>query len=248
MIVFPAIDIKEGNCVRLYKGDFSKSTIFNKSPLQQALKFKQEGFRNIHIVDLDAALGKKNNQKIILEIIKKTKLNIQLGGGIRNLRQISFWIKNGVSKVVVGTMAIKKQAELRKACKLYPGKIAVAMDVRNDFIAINGWIKQTKIRINKFIKQMENLDVSRIIYTDINRDGTKSGVNLKKIAKIVKITNIPIVISGGVSNLNDVINIKNSQIFDGVIIGKSIYDNSISLKRLKKWIFKNVKKKNYTLS
>ncbi len=248
MIVFPAIDIKEGNCVRLYKGDFSKSTIFNKSPLQQALKFKQEGFRNIHIVDLDAAIGKKNNQKIILEIIKKTKLNIQLGGGIRNLRQISFWIKNGVSKVVVGTMAIKKQAELRKACKLYPGKIAVAMDVRNDFIAINGWIKQTKIRINKFIKQMENLDVSRIIYTDINRDGTKSGVNLKKIAKIVKITNIPIVISGGVSNLNDVINIKNSQIFDGVIIGKSIYDNSISLKRLKKWIFKNVKKKNYTLS
>ncbi len=248
MIVFPAIDIKDGNCVRLYKGDFSKSTIFNKSPLQQALKFKQEGFRNIHIVDLDAAIGKKNNQKIILEIIKKTKLNIQLGGGIRNLRQISFWIKNGVSKVVVGTMAIKKQAELRKACKLYPGKIAVAMDVRNDFIAINGWIKQTKIRINKFIKQMENLDVSRIIYTDINRDGTKSGVNLKKIAKIVKITNIPIVISGGVSNLNDVINIKNSQIFDGVIIGKSIYDNSISLKRLKKWIFKNVKKKNYTLS
>ena len=165
MIVFPAIDIKEGNCVRLYKGDFSKSTIFNKSPLQQALKFKQEGFRNIHIVDLDAALGKKNNQKIILEIIKKTKLNIQLGGGIRNLRQISFWIKNGVSKVVVGTMAIKKQAELRKACKLYPGKIAVAMDVRNDFIAINGWIKQTKIRINKFIKQMENLDVSTNFFT-----------------------------------------------------------------------------------
>jgi len=234
MIVFPAIDIKEGNCVRLYKGDFSKSTIFNKSPLQQALKFKQEGFRNIHIVDLDAALGKKNNQKIILEIIKKTKLNIQLGGGIRNLRQISFWIKNGVSKVVVGTMAIKKQAELRKACKLYPGKIAVAMDVRNDFIAINGWVKQTKIRINKFIKQMENIDVSRIIYTDINRDGTKSGVNLKKIAKIVKTTNIPIVISGGVSNLNDVIKIKNSQIFEGVIIGKSIYDNSINLKRLKK--------------
>jgi phosphoribosylformimino-5-aminoimidazole carboxamide ribotide isomerase len=131
-------------------------------------------------------------------------------------------------------MAIKKQAELKKACKLYPGKIAVAMDVRNDFIAINGWVKQTKIRINKFIKQMENIDVSRIIYTDINRDGTKSGVNLKKIAKIVKTTNIPIVISGGVSNLNDVIKIKNSQIFEGVIIGKSIYDNSINLKRLKK--------------
>jgi len=234
MIVFPAIDIKDGNCVRLYKGDFLKSTIFNKSPLKQALKFKQEGFRNIHIVDLDAALEKKSNQKIILEIIKKTKLNIQLGGGIRNLKQISFWIKNGVSKVVVGTMAIKKQAELKKACKLYPGKIAVAMDVRNDFIAINGWVKQTKIRINKFIKQMENIDVSRIIYTDINRDGTKSGVNLKKIAKIVKTTNIPIVISGGVSNLNDVIKIKNSQIFEGVIIGKSIYDNSINLKRLKK--------------
>jgi phosphoribosylformimino-5-aminoimidazole carboxamide ribotide isomerase len=234
MIIFPAIDIKEGNCVRLYKGNFSKTTIFSSSPVLQALKFKKAGFKNLHIVDLDAALGKKNNKKIILEIIKKTKLKIQLGGGIRNLKDISFWIKNGVDKVVVGTMAIKKQAELKRACSLYPDRIAVAIDVRNNFIAINGWIKQTKVSLSQFIKQIKGFYVSRIIYTDIDKDGTKSGISMKEIIKVSKMTDIPIVISGGVSGINDVKKISKSKVAEGVIIGKSIYDNSINLKQLKK--------------
>jgi phosphoribosylformimino-5-aminoimidazole carboxamide ribotide isomerase len=234
MIIFPAIDIKEGNCVRLYKGNFSKTTIFSNSPVSQALKFKKAGFKNLHIVDLDAALGKKNNKKIILEIIKKTKLKIQLGGGIRNLKDISFWIKNGVDKVVVGTMAIKKQAKLKRACFLYPDRIAIAVDVRNNFIAINGWVKQTKVSLDQFIEQIKDFYISRIIYTDINKDGTKSGINIKEIIKVSKMTNIPIVISGGISRINDVKKIFKSKVAEGVIIGKSIYDKSINLKQLKK--------------
>jgi phosphoribosylformimino-5-aminoimidazole carboxamide ribotide isomerase len=173
MIIFPAIDLKDGKCVRLYKGDFSKTTIFNSSPYNQALQFKKKGFTDLHLVDLDGALkGRSKNKKVIIKIIKNTNLNVQLGGGIRTLKQISFWIKNGVSTVVVGTMAIQNPTILKKACDLFPGRIAVALDVRNNFLAIKGWVKQTKIKLMDFSKKLEDFGVSRIIYTDINRDGT----------------------------------------------------------------------------
>jgi phosphoribosylformimino-5-aminoimidazole carboxamide ribotide isomerase len=171
MIIFPAIDLKDGKCVRLYKGDFSKTTIFNSSPFNQALEFKKKGFTDLHLVDLDGALkGRSKNKKVIIKIIKNTNLNVQLGGGIRTLNQISFWIKNGVSTVVVGTMAVKNPKILQKACDLFPGRIAVALDVRNNFLAIKGWVKQTKIKLMDFSKKLEDFGVSRIIYTDINRD------------------------------------------------------------------------------
>ena len=235
MIIFPAIDLKDGKCVRLYKGDFSKSTIFNSSPYNQALEFQKKGFTDLHLVDLDGALkGKSKNKKVIMKIIKSTNLNIQLGGGIRTLKQISFWIRNGVSTVVVGTMALQKPKILKKACDLFPGKIAVALDVRNNFLAIKGWVKQTRINFLDFLKKLENLGLSRIIYTDINRDGTKTGININKLVKIIENVNIPVVVSGGISNIKDVKQLKKINYLQGVIIGKAIYDGTINLNKLQK--------------
>jgi phosphoribosylformimino-5-aminoimidazole carboxamide ribotide isomerase len=237
MIIFPAIDLKDGKCVRLYKGDFSKTTIFNNSPYDQALQFKKKGFSDLHLVDLDGALkGKSKNKEVIIKILKKTNLKVQLGGGIRNLKQISFWIKNGVSTVVVGTMAIQNPGILKKACDLFPGRIAVALDVRNNFLAIKGWVKQTKIKLMDFSKKLEDFGVSRIIYTDINRDGTKTGVNLLQLKKIVSKIHIPLVVSGGISSIADVKELYKAQKFEGVIIGKAIYDKSIPLNKLKKFV------------
>jgi len=237
MIIFPAIDLKTGKCVRLYKGDFNKTTIFNLSPFNQALEFEKKGFTHLHLVDLDGALkGRSKNKKIIIKIIKNTHLNVQLGGGIRTLKQISFWIKNGVSTVVVGTMAIQNPEILKKACDLFPGQIAVAVDVRNNFLAMKGWVKQTKIKLMEFLKKFEDLGVSRIIYTDINRDGTKQGVDFTQLKKIINKIHIPLVVSGGISNLKNVKKLYEAKIFEGVIIGRAIYDKSISLDKLNKFI------------
>jgi phosphoribosylformimino-5-aminoimidazole carboxamide ribotide isomerase len=236
MIIFPAIDLKDGKCVRLYKGNFNEITIFNSSPYNQALKFQHKGFTDLHLVDLDGALkGKSKNKKVIIKIIKKTNLNIQLGGGIRTLKQISFWINSGVSTVVVGTMAIQNQKILEKACSLFPGRIAVALDVRNNFLAIKGWVKQTKVKLIDFSKRLEDFGVSRIIYTDINRDGTKTGVDLSQLKKITSAVKIPLIVSGGISSIADVKKLYKAEQFEGVIIGKAIYDKSISLNELKKF-------------
>ena len=237
MIIFPAIDLKDGKCVRLYKGDFNKTTIFNSSPFNQALEFQKKGFTHLHLVDLDGALkGKSKNKKIIIKIIKDTLLNVQLGGGIRTLKQISFWIKNGVSTVVVGTMAIQNPKILRQACDLFPGQIAVALDVRNSFLAVKGWVEQTKVKILDFSKKLEDFGVSRIIYTDINKDGTKIGINLPVLKKLNSKIDIPLVVSGGISNLKDVKRIYKTKLFEGVIIGRAIYDKTISLNKLNKFI------------
>ena len=236
MIIFPAIDLKDGKCVRLYKGDFNKTTIFNSSPYNQALQFKKKGFTHLHLVDLDGALkGRSKNKKVIIKIIKNTNLNVQLGGGIRTLKQISFWIKNGVSTVVVGTMAVKNPKILKKACDLFPGRIAVAIDVRNDFLAIKGWVEQTRIKFIDFVKKLENFGVSKVIYTDINRDGTKTGVNIGKLKKIINTVNIPVVASGGVSNITDIKKLSSIDQLEGVIVGKAIYDKTISLNKLLKF-------------
>jgi phosphoribosylformimino-5-aminoimidazole carboxamide ribotide isomerase len=235
MIIFPAIDLKDGKCVRLYKGDFNKTTIFNSSPYNQALEFEKQGFTNLHLVDLDGALrGKSKNKKIIIKIVKKTCLKIQLGGGIRNLNQISFWIKNGIDTVVLGTAAIENYKILKKACNLFPGKIAVAIDVRANYLAVKGWVKQTKIKYLNFIKKMEHCGVSRIIFTDIDRDGTKKGINFLRLKKIFRSTKIPIVISGGVANITDIQKLYSLNKSEGVIIGRALYEKNITIKDLKK--------------
>lgn len=235
MIIFPAIDLKDGKCVRLYKGDFSKITIYNSSPLNQALEFQKKGFTHLHLVDLDGALkGKSKNKKIIKKIVNETNLKVQLGGGIRTLQQISFWIKNGVATVVLGTMAVQNESLLKKACSLFPKKIAVALDVKDDFLAIKGWVRKTNIKFLNFSQKIKDYGVKYIIYTDINRDGTKRGVNIDKLKKVINKTNIPIVVSGGIANISDIKILKKIKILAGIIVGKAIYDKSINLDELKK--------------
>jgi len=239
MIILPAIDIKGGKCVRLLKGNFGYITQYKKSPLDQASEFYSIGFKNIHIVDLDGALeGKLVNKNIIKEIIKKNNLKVQVGGGVRTLENIKEWIDTGVDKVIIGTAAIENFDLLKIACSKYNDKIALALDVRNGFIALSGWKKQTNILALDFIKKIENLGISRIIYTDIDKDGTKTGPNIEDTITFASQIKIPVIVSGGVSKISDILSIKNKNpknIF-GVIVGKAIYDENINLKDLNRII------------
>ena len=239
MIILPAIDIKGGKCVRLLKGDFNNFTEYEKTPLEQASEFSRLGFKNIHIVDLDGALkGKLVNKNIISKIVKKNNIKIQVGGGIRSLQNIEDWINIGVDRIVIGTAAIENLEFLKEACKIYKNKIALAIDVRLGLIALSGWKKQTKIVALDFVKKIENFGVSRIIYTDINKDGTKTGPNIKDTIIFSKQVNIPIVISGGISSISDILDIKKlkSSNIEGVIVGKAIYDKNINLNELREII------------
>ena len=234
MIIFPAIDIKGGKCVRLLKGNFNKVTHYKKSPLEQASVFFNLGFKNIHLIDLDGALeGKLINKNLIEGILKNTKLKIQIGGGIRSLEDINFFLDLGVDKVIVGTKAVENIEFLKKACDLYKNKIAVSIDVRNGYIALSGWKNQTGILASEFVKKIECFGISRIIYTDINKDGTKTGPNILDTLNFSKLTNIPVVVSGGISSINDIDSIKKkSSNIEGVIVGRAIYDGSINIKKL----------------
>ena len=239
MIIFPAIDIKGGKCVRLFKGDFNKITQYKKSPFEQATEFFNLGFTNIHLVDLDGALeGNLINKEIIKKISEIDKIKIQVGGGIRSLEHIEKLINFGVDKIIIGTAAVENIEFLKIACNKYNKKIAISLDVREGYIALSGWKKQTKILATDFIKNIENMDISRIIYTDINRDGTKSVPNLYETLNFSNLTKIPVVVSGGISSIDDVINIKNKKLknIEGIIIGKAIYDGSINIKELSKII------------
>lgn len=242
MIIFPAIDIKGGKCVRLLKGNFNKITQYKKSPVDQAIEFSNLGFENIHLVDLDGVLkGNFVNKNIIKEIGKINKIKIQVGGGIRSLEHIKKLLDFGVDKVIIGTAAIENLKFLKIACNKFNNKIVISLDVRKGCIALSGWKKQTDILASDFIKKIENMNISRIVYTDINKDGTKLGPNLEETLNFSNLTKIPVLISGGVSSIDDVRNIRNIKSskypnIRGVIIGRAIYDGSIDIKELSKII------------
>ena len=239
MKIFPAIDIKEGKCVRLLKGDFNRITEYEKSPIDHAKELCDLGFKNIHVVDLDGAFkGKSSNSNIVKEILKNLNLKIQIGGGIRKIDDVNSWIKSGVDKVIMGTAAVENIDLLKSVCEKFKNKIAVSLDVKDGFIALSGWKKKTNISAIEFIKKIENFGVSRIIYTDINKDGTKMGPNIKDTVDLSSKVKIPFVISGGISSVEDIKKIKslkNSNI-EGVIVGKSIYDGDIKISELAKQI------------
>ena len=237
MIIFPAIDIKDSVCVRLIRGDYRQITSYENTPIDQAKKYFQTGFNNIHIVDLDGALhGRPVNSILIKEIIKKVKSKIQIGGGIRTIDDISRWIEMGIDRVVMGTAAVENLELLETACNKFKNKIAVSLDAKDGLIALSGWQKQTNISALDFITKIQNFGVSRIIYTDINSDGTKQGPNIKDTVKLDSETNIHLVISGGVSSLEDIKKIKslNNPNSEGLIVGKSIYDGDIKVNELAK--------------
>ena len=239
MIIFPAIDIKDGKCVRLIRGDFNQITSYEKSPFEQAKIYFENGFSNIHIVDLDGALrGKSSNSNIVKEILKSFKLKIQIGGGIRTIDEVDNWVKSGADKVIIGTAAVENKNFLKIACEKFKNKIAVSLDVKDGLIFLSGWKKQTNILAVDFLKEIKNFGISRIIYTDINKDGTKKGPNIQDTIDLSSKVKIPFIISGGISSIEDIKKIKsldNSNI-EGVIVGKSIYDGDIKINELAKQI------------
>jgi phosphoribosylformimino-5-aminoimidazole carboxamide ribotide isomerase len=235
MIIYPAIDLKDKKCVRLYKGDFAKQEVFNNSPLDQAKKFEEFGFVNLHIVDLDRTLdSNKSNLSSVKEIAENTKLRIQVGGGMRTLEDIEEVLNLGVENIVMGTAAVTNPKLLKEVCSKFPNKISVGIDVRKGFLALKGWTDQTELSVESFMETIKDLKIKSIVFTDIDKDGTKEGVNLKETLKLAELSSIPVIASGGVANINDVIQIKESKKIKGVIIGKAIYDGSIDLEELSK--------------
>jgi phosphoribosylformimino-5-aminoimidazole carboxamide ribotide isomerase len=235
MIIYPAIDLKNKKCVRLYKGDFAKEEIFNDSPLDQAQQFEKLGFDNLHIVDLDRTLDSDtSNLSSIKEIRKHTSLKIQVGGGLRTLKDIEEVLDLGVENIVMGTAAVTNTELLKMVTAKYPQKISVGMDVRKGFLALKGWTDQTKLLAADFVEQIKNYQIKSIIFTDIDKDGTKQGVNLEETVKLASLSSVPVIASGGVASMKDILSIKQTNIIKGVIVGKAIYDGSINLKELVK--------------
>ena len=235
MIIYPAIDLKNKKCVRLYKGDFAKEEIFNDSPLDQAQQFEKLGFDNLHIVDLDRTLDSDtSNLSSIKEIRKHTSLKIQVGGGLRTLKDIEEVLDLGVENIVMGTAAVTNTELLKLVSAKYPQKISVGMDVRKGFLALKGWTDQTKLLAADFVEQIKNYQIKSIIFTDIDKDGTKQGVNLEETVKLASLSSVPVIASGGVASMKDIFSIQQTNIIKGVIVGKAIYDGSINLKELAK--------------
>jgi len=235
MKIFPAIDIKDKKCVRLVKGNFDNQTEYEISPVDQAGKYKKHGFKNLHIVDLDGALtGETVNQDIIKDIVVKFDLKVEIGGGIRNIDNIQKYIDVGVEKVILGSAAIKDKNFLKEACQKFSNKIALGLDAKDGYLSVSGWKENSDQLTIDYLKEINNYGVSRIIYTDINRDGMKQGPNFDKTSKVAEISNCPVVISGGVSSIDDIKKAKNLKNIEGIIVGKAIYDGDIKLEELVK--------------
>jgi len=237
MKIFPAIDIKDKKCVRLIKGDFDNKTEYEISPIDQAGKYKDHGFKNLHIVDLDGALtGKTVNLDIIKKIVVKYDLKIEIGGGIRTIESISKYIDAGVEKVILGSAAIKNKEFLKEACTKFINKIALGLDAKKGNLSASGWKENLNIKTLDFLKDVKDYGVSRLIYTDIDRDGTKESPNFEETVKVADVSNCPVIISGGVSSINDIKKAKelSKKNIEGIIIGKAIYDGDIKLEELAK--------------
>ena len=236
MKIFPAIDIKDNKCVRLIKGDFDNKTEYEMSPVEQANKYKEHGFKNLHIVDLDGALtGETVNLDIIKEIITKFDLKIEIGGGIRNFESIQKYTDAGVEKVILGSAAIKDKNFLKQACEKFPNKIALGLDAKDGYLSVSGWKENSNQLTLDYLKEVNNYGVSRLIYTDINRDGMKLSPNFEETAVIANTSNCPVIISGGVSSIEDIKKAKElNKNIEGIIVGKAIYDGDIKLEELVK--------------
>ncbi len=235
MKIFPAIDIKDKKCVRLVKGDFDKKTEYKLSPVEQASKYRNHGFKNLHIVDLDGALtGETVNLSIILDIVGKFDLKVEIGGGIRKLDSIKKYVDAGVEKVILGSAAIKDKVFLKEACQKFPDKIALGLDAKDGYLSVSGWKENSNQLTLDYLSEVNDYGVSRLIYTDINKDGMKKSPNFEDTSKIAAKSNCPVIISGGVSSIDDVKKAKSLKNIEGIIVGKAIYDGDIKLEDLVK--------------
>ena len=235
MKIFPAIDIKDKKCVRLVKGDFDNKTEYKISPIDQASRYQDYGFKYLHIVDLDGALtGETVNLDIIQEIAIKSALKIEIGGGIRKFEDIQKYIDIGVEKVILGSAAIKDKIFLKEACQKFSKKIALGLDAKNGKLSVSGWKESSNKSTLEFLKEVNNYGVSRLIFTDINKDGTKDSPNFDETSKVADISNCPVMISGGVSSIKDIKKAKGLKNIEGIIVGKALYDGDIKLEELVK--------------
>ena len=235
MKIFPAIDIKDKKCVRLVKGDFDNKTEYEMSPIEQARKYNDHGFKNLHVVDLDGALtGDPINIDIIHEIVEKFDLKVEIGGGVRNFETIHKYIDTGVEKVILGSAAIKDKNFLKEACDKFPNKIALGLDAKDGYLSVSGWKENSNQLTLDYLKEVNDYGASRLIYTDINRDGMKQSPNFEETVKVADTSNCPVIISGGVSSIDDIKKAKNLKNVEGIIVGKAIYDGDIKLEELVK--------------
>jgi phosphoribosylformimino-5-aminoimidazole carboxamide ribotide isomerase len=230
MNLYPAIDLKDGNCVRLLRGEMAAATIFNTSPADQALAFQASGFKRLHLVDLNGAFaGKPVNGAAVEAILAATRVPTQLGGGIRDLATIEMWLSKGIDRVILGTVALRDPAMVRDACKAFPGHVAVGIYARNGMVAVEGWAETSETTALDLARKFEDAGVEAVIYTDIDRDGALQGVNVEATRDLAAAISIPVIASGGVASITDIsalLAARNSGI-EGVIIGRALYDGRI---------------------
>lgn len=233
MILFPAIDLKDGQCVRLKLGDMDQATVYNDSPGAQAKAFEDQGFKWLHVVDLNGAFaGESVNGAAVEEILSATKNPVQLGGGIRTLEHIAAWIEKGLSRVILGTIAVRDPELVKQACREFPGKIAVGIDAKGGKVAVEGWAEASELGIVELAKEFEGAGVSSIIYTDIDRDGILAGINWQSTLDLANSVSIPIIASGGLASMEDIkiMASAEAQILEGAISGRALYDGRIDPK------------------
>jgi phosphoribosylformimino-5-aminoimidazole carboxamide ribotide isomerase len=230
MIIYPAIDLKDGACVRLLRGDMTAVTVYNQDPAEQARQFADAGFTWLHLVDLNGAVeGKPVNAKAVEAIIATTKLPIQLGGGIRNIATVEDWLSRGVERVVLGTAAVRNPSLVKEACAKFPGRVAVSIDSREGLVAVEGWRETSTMRTLDLALDMEQAGVAAIVFTDINRDGAMGGINLEATVDLAFALTTPVIASGGVSSIEDIAAIKREESsgIAGVICGRALYDGRV---------------------
>ena len=237
MKLIPAIDLKEGKCVRLSEGKQESSVIYSHDPVKQAKFFEREGCKRIHIVDLDAAFENQiNNKSIILDIRNSISINIELGGGIRTEEDVSFWIKNGINFLIIGSLAIKEPDSLKKIANKFPEKLYVSLDDRNGKIMIHGWVEESNFKTEQILNYFNNSKIKGFVLTDVSRDGMLQGINTNKVKNYLKISKKPLIVAGGLSNNIDLKNLLdlNNPLLEGVIAGKSFYIGKIDIKTAQK--------------
>jgi phosphoribosylformimino-5-aminoimidazole carboxamide ribotide isomerase len=233
VILFPAIDLKDGQCVRLKLGEMRQATVFNDDPADQALQFERQGFEYLHIVDLNGAFaGKPVNGAAVDAILKSVKMPVQLGGGIRDLATIEAWLGKGIRRVILGTVAVRAPALVREACKKFPGRVAVGIDARAGRVAVEGWAETSELTAIDLARRFEDAGVAAIIYTDIDRDGVLKGLNLDSTAELARSTKIPVIASGGLASLDDIKALLRPEysMLEGAITGRALYDGRIDAK------------------
>jgi len=228
VILYPAIDLKDGECVRLERGLMARATVFNKDPAAQAQAFARAGFSWLHVVDLNGAHeGRAVNGSAVGAILSAVKIPVQLGGGIRSFGDVERWLASGVARIVLGTAAVKDPSLVHEAAKKFPGRIAVGVDAKDGIVAVEGWAEATPLRAAELARRFADAGVAAIIYTDIGRDGMLRGLNVSATAVLARMISVPVIASGGVKNLDDIRRAKETGVISGVIIGRALYDGGL---------------------